>query len=250
MSTIIANEIAKMSHLRIGLVAGLYVLAVSGIASFQSFGSNITEHLADPGGAPWKILLSGMSLSLAIISPVLLAVMASRQVEIEHTGNGWLLSATTGVTPGRLCRAKFLVLGAITVTAITLQSLLVAGFGFLLGASSPFPTSHWLGYTASTMVVSLAVLAFQILLSAHVENQLVALGVSLVGIFLAIFGVVLPTWAAHLTPWSYYAMTNPADYVGTDLRYFELPYPSIAALAVMGTALFAFTTARFDTQEA
>ncbi|MEL4358472.1 MULTISPECIES: ABC transporter permease [unclassified Luteococcus] len=250
MSTVIANEIAKMRHLRIGLVAGLYVLAVSGIACFQSFGSSITKHLADPDGAPWKILLSGMSMALAMISPVLLAVLASRQVEMEHTGNGWLLSATSGVTPGRLCRAKFLVLGAITVVAIALQSLLVAGFGLLLGATSPFPASHWLGYTASIMVISLAVLAFQILLSAHVENQLVALGVGIVGIFLAIFGVILPTWVAHLTPWSYYSMTTPADYVGTDLRYFELPYPSIAALAVVGTAVFAFITARFDTQEA
>ena len=50
--------------------------------AFQSLVAGIDEHLADPGGAPWKILLTGLSRAFAMISPVLLAVLASRQVEM------------------------------------------------------------------------------------------------------------------------------------------------------------------------
>ena len=131
-----------------------------------------------------------------------------------------------------------------------MQSALLVGFAKLIGITSPFPASHWIGYTASIMVINLAVLAFQILLSATVENQLVALGVSIVGIFLALFSVILPSFLTHLTPWSYYALAAPADYVGVDLVYHDLPYLSIAGLAVVGGSLFTLITTRLNTREA
>lgn len=250
MSTVITNEFAKMRRLRIGQVAVLYLAAVVGMSAFQALGSGIDKQLGAADGAPWKNLLAGLSLSISMTAPVLLAVMASRQVEMEHSGNGWLMSATSGVTPGRLCRAKFAVLGLIVAVVTILQSGLLVGFGFLIGVTATFPAAHWAGYTASAVVVGLAVLAFQILLSAFVENQLVALGVGVLGIFLATFGVILPRWLAHLTPWSYYALTNPADYVGLDLVYLDLPYPSVVGLAVAAGTLFLLITAHFDTREA
>ena len=248
--TVVMNELAKIRHLRIGVIAITYLVAVVGLTAFQSLVAGIDEHRADPGGAPWKILLTGLSRAFAMISPVLLAVLASRQVEMEHTGNGWLLSATSGVSPGHLCRAKFIVLGLIVAPVTMMQSALLFGFAKLIGVTSPFPASHWIGYTASIMVINLAVLAFQILLSVMVENQLVALGVGIVGIFLALFGVILPRFLTHLTPWGYYALAAPADYVGVDLVYYNLPYLSIAGLAVVGGSLFMLVTTRFNTREA
>ena len=248
--TVVMNELAKIRHLRIGVIAIIHLVAVVGLTAFQSLVAGIDEHLADPDGAPWKILLTGLSRAFAMISPVLLAVLASRQVEMEHTGNGWLLSATSGVSPGHLCRAKFIVLGLIVALVTMMQSALLVGFAKLIGVTSPFPASHWIGYTASIMVINLAVLAFQILLSATVENQLVALGVGIVGIFLALFGVILPRFLTHLTPWGYYALAAPADYVGVDLVYHDLPYLSIAGLAVVGGLLFMLVTTRFNTREA
>lgn len=250
MNSVLTNEVTKMRHLRIGLLAGLFLAAVVGMTAFQSLGSRIDEALADPSGEPWKVLLGGFSFSSAMSASILLAVMASRQVEMEHAGNGWLMSATSGATPGRLCRAKFAVLGLIVALTTFAQSALLAGFGFLIGVTSPFPAGHWIGFTLSVTVVNLAVLGFQILLSAAVENQLIALGVGIVGILLATFGVLLPRWAAHLTPWSYYALTNPADYVGLQLVYLDIPYLSVLGLAVVGCGLFLLVTAHFDTREA
>ena len=142
------------------------------------------------------------------------------------------------------------MLGLIVALVTMMQSALLVGFAKLIGVTSPFPASHWIGYTASIMVINLAVLAFQILLSVMVENQLVALGVGIVGIFLALFGVILPRFLTHLTPWGYYALAAPADYVGVDLVYYNLPYLSIAGLAVVGGSLFMLVTTRFNTREA
>lgn len=240
--TAIINEFAKMRHLRVWLVVALLLLGVAGLAAFQSFGS--------PGGLSWKGLLADFSFALTLTSPLLLAVLASRQVEIEHLGNGWLLSATSGVTPGHLCRAKFLALGTLIVAATILASLILIAVGLLAEITSPFPVEHWLGYTATAVVINLAVLAFHTVLSARIENQLVCLGVGVVGIFLATFGTMFPAWAAHLTPWSYYALTAPADFVGMELVYLDIPYLSVLALAVIGSGLFLLITARFDAQEA
>ena len=75
------------------------------------------------------------------------------------------------------------------------------------------------------------------------------MGVGIVSIFLALFGVILPRFLTHLTPWSYYALAAPADYVGVDLVYHDLSYLSIAGLAVVGGLLFTLITTRFNTRE-
>ena len=198
---IVANEFAKMRHLRIGLIVALLLFGVAGLTAFQAS--------ASPGGFAWKVLLDGLGFGVIIISPLLLAVLASRQVEIEHLGNGWLLSATSGVTPGRLCRAKFLALGTLVVIATILQSLILIGFGLLVRITSPFPLEHWVGYTASVVVINLVVLAFHLLLSARTENQLVCLGVGVVGVFIGVFGSAFPDWLLYLTPWGYYPLAMP-----------------------------------------
>ncbi len=247
---ILANEFAKMRRLRIAVVVALLLLGVAGLTAFQTFASGMSLRPDDPNGFAWKILLSNLGFAVTLISPLLLAVLASRQVEIEHVGNGWLLSATSGVTPGRLCRAKLFALGTLVVAATILQSLLLIALGLLAGITSPFPLEHWSGYTASAVVINLAVLAFQLLLSARIENQLVCLGVGAVGGFVGTFGSAFPDWLSHLAPWGYYSLATPADYVGTELIYFDLPYPSILALAAVGGFLFLFVTGRFDRREA
>jgi hypothetical protein len=240
----VANEFAKMRRLRVGWSVGLLLVGVAGLTAFTSVAS------APDDDHVWRAVLANFGLATTLVPPVLLAVLASRQVEMEHRGNGWILSAAAGVTPGRLCRAKFLALGSLVVAATVATGLLLVASGLAAGARAPVPLGHWLGYTASAAVVHLAVLAFQILLSARVENQLVCLGTGVLGILLGTFGAVLPAWVSHLTPWGYYALITPADYVGADLVHLDIPYTSVAALAVVGGGLFLATTARFDRREA
>ncbi|MGC3021966.1 MULTISPECIES: ABC transporter permease [Brevibacterium] len=246
---LVVNEFAKMRHLRVGALVLVLLTGVVGLTAFRGLASGMTAQLGDPAGFPWKILLAGLGFSAGLISPLVIAAIASRQVEAEHAGNGWLLSATSGVTPGRMCRSKFLALGALVTAATVLQSLILIAIGFGLGITSPLPLEHWLGYTAAVIVVNLAVLAAHLLLSSTIENQLVCMGIAVIGLFIAVFGSALPDWLAMLTPWGYYALTAPADYIGTDLVYLDIPYLRVMLLGLVGVCLFSLITARFDRRE-
>ena len=244
----VANEFAKMRHLKVGVVATIMVLGVLALSLFAVVSS--PDFDPDTPEA-WNALLAGMSLGIPLISPLLLAVLASRQTDMEHQGNGWLMQSTAGITPGSLCRAKLAALGII-VTAVTIgTSLIVLAFGKLLaGILPPAPLAHWAGFTLCMLVVNLAVLALHILLSAKVENQLVALGIGVLGCILAVFSQGLPAAAAHITPWGYYALAQAAGYEGDQIQAQAIAYPSIAALAAIVGIVFAVLTFRFDRQEA
>lgn len=244
----VMNEFAKMRHLRVGVVAMVMVAAVLGLSLFTTLSSPDF----DPNSpSAWNGLLAGMSLGIPLIFPLLLAVLASRQTDIEHQGNGWLLQTTSGLTPGGVCRAKVIALG-IVVTAVTIgTSLLVLVAGKLLaGILPPVPLGHWVGFTGCMLVINIVVLALHILLSAKNENQLVALGIGVLGTILAVFSQGLPTAAAHLTPWGYYALAKAADYQDSGYTAVPLSYPSIAALGVTVGVLFFVVTHHFDRKEA
>lgn len=244
----VTNEFAKMRHLRVGLVAVLMALAVLGLSLFTVVSS--PDFDPDSPGA-WNALLAGMSLGIPLICPLLLAVIASRLTEVEHTGNGWLLQATAGPTPGSVCRAKLVALGLVVAATTLGTSLLVLLSGKLLvGMPAPPPLGHWTVFTLCMLAVNLVVLALHLLISAKVENQLAALGIGVLGCILAVFSQGLPTAAAHVTPWGYYALATAADYGDGGYIAVDVRYPSIIALLVIVGIAFALVTDRFDRREA
>lgn len=244
----VINEFAKMRHLKVGVFGLAMVVAVVALALFALV-SNPDVDLGD--SSAWNALLAGMSLGIPLVSPLLLAVLASRQTDMEHQGNGWLLQATSGLTPGGLCRAKFMALGLVVAVLTVVQSLLVLLAGKVLaGILPPAPLGHWAGFTLCMLAVNLVVLAMHILISAKVENQLVALGIGVLGTLLAVFSQGLPPVAAHLTPWGYYSLARAADYDVSEYVTLPLAYPSIAALTLVAALLFTVFTSRFDRQEA
>lgn len=244
---LVACEFVKLRHLRVGLTSVL--LAVAAIA--LTIVSAVTTPLfADPVTRSWEPLLAGLSLAIPLTSPLLIAVIASRLVDAEHQGNGWLLAQTAGTTPGALCRAKLVAL-AVPVTAATAAAVFgPMVFGFVVGIDrSPSPAVWW-EYLACVVVVNLVVLALHIVLAARIENQLVGLGIGVVGTVLAVFASGLPVAVRHLTPWGYYSLATVADYrngvlVPTDPFHF-----SIAALGVGATVSLILVTSRFDSREA
>ena len=63
----VANEFAKMKHLRIGLVAAVLVVAVA-LLSLYTVVSSPNFSPEDPGA--WNALLAGMSLGIPLLSPL------------------------------------------------------------------------------------------------------------------------------------------------------------------------------------
>ncbi len=247
MSDIVVNEFAKMRHLHVVLLVAVLVGVVTGIGLYAAVSNPDFDRIS---ASSWNTLLMGMGSGFTLAAPLLLAVVASRLVDAEHQGGGWLMSATSGVTPGELCRAKLLALGLLITGATVLVSAVFAAVGLAVGIGAPWPAGRWLGLTACLVVVSLALLALHVVLAARIENQLVSIGLGLLGAIVALISTAVPTWIAHLTPWGYYALSSAAGYVDGQLAGFAPSYLSVIGLAVVATAIFALFTRSFDRQEA
>lgn len=242
----IRTEFAKLRRQRIVLLALVLVAGVAGLSVLSALSAG-----TDPGSqSAWNALLAGMSLAFPLIAPLMIAVLASRVVDVEHQGQGWLASATAGVTPGALCRSKLVVLGILLGSAVLAASTLVLLSGFLLGYGPGVPLGTWAAFTLSVLVISLVLAALHVLLAARVENQLVGLGIGVLGTLLAVFASGLPSALAHATPWGYFALAQAADYRGGDIVTLPPAPLGITALALAGCAVFLLITSRFDRQEA
>ncbi|WP_432512833.1 ABC transporter permease [Kineococcus sp. SYSU DK001] len=245
----VGNEFAKMRRLRVAPVTALMVLGVVVLSCVELVSPTFADAAADPQGRAWERLLLGMSTAIPLVSPVLIAVLASRQVDVEHQGRGWMLSHGAGLAPGRLCRAKLLANGSVLAAATGVQSVLVAATGFAVGIAAPFPVALWLAYSGCVLAVNLVLLALHLLLAARWENQLIGTGLGLLGVFLAVIGSGAPRALAHLTPWGYYALSAPVDYRDAVLVDVAPSYGGVAALTVAAAAAFALLTARLDRKE-
>lgn len=245
---VIGNEFAKMRHLHTSLIAAAMTAAGLMLALFTVASSPETS-VETP--AVWDALLAGLSLGIPLVSPLLLAVMASRLVDIEHQGNGWLLQSTAAITPGAVCRAKTAALGLIVTASTIVTGILTVLVGKLLvGITAPIPLGRFTVFIGAMVIVNLALLALHVLISAKVDNQLVALGIGAFGCVAAVFSQGLPAAIAHITPWGYYALAKAADYQADGFVPQAVSVPSIAVLAIIVGAIFTVITHRFDRQEA
>jgi hypothetical protein len=238
-------EFRKMRRLRTLPVVLAMVVAVAALSSASLFASSTRATFDDPAAHPWAELLLHYTLVAAMTSPILAAVLASRQTDIEHAGGGWTLASTAGFAPGTLCRAKLAALGAVLLPAVGLQTVLVVGAGALAGIRVPIEAGPWIGYTLLLGLVDVALLAAHVWLAATVENQLVGVGVGLLGAFLALFALLVPGVAYWLPPWGGYALiSHVAQTGGGEVGYVTPPHPWIGGVLALVGAAFALSTRR------
>lgn len=243
---VVRNEFAKLRHLHIGAIAAMMIAAIFGLTLVGALSAATEE---DSTSLSWALPLAGLSLAFPIVSPLLIAVIASRTIEVEHQSNGWLSNRTTGVGTGRLIRAKFVSTGFVVVLSTVGASIAAVVLGALLRVAEPFPAGAWFGFTASIVITNLAILAVHLVVSTRVDNQLIPLGLGVLGTVVAICASGFPSLLTHVTPWGYYSLASAADYRGEHVVTLAPSYSSIIALGIVGAAAFSLATARSDRQE-
>jgi len=238
-----------MHRLHTAPIVIVMTVAVAALSCASLFSGSTRETFDDPAATPWAALLLTYTMMAAMTSPILTAVLASRQTDIEHSGSGWTLAATAGLTPGVLCRAKLAILSIILLPTVVLQSLLVIAAGKLAGIRVPLELGPWAGYTLLLFLVDIAFCALHIWLAATVENQLVSVGVGVLGAFLAVFMLLVPGMIGRFVPWGYYAVISHASQHDGGVAYVSPPYPWVAGFLLLVGVVFTLATQHLDRLE-
>jgi len=243
-------ELSKMRRLRVVPMCVVMVAAIVALTATHLGSESARAGFADPAAQPWEQLLLNYVMAAAMTSPVLVAVLAGRQVDIEHQGQGWTLARVAGLGPGRVCRAKATVLGTLLVLVVLVQTVLLAGAGLLAGIEVAFPLGLWVRYALTLALADLALLCVHLWLSARIDNQLVGVGVGLLGAFYAVFSLLTPPAVAYVLPWGYYAAISPVA-TGDGGRLVEATpvYPLLVLFLTVVVVLFVLACRRFDRAE-
>ena len=249
--TAVGVELLKMRRLRTPVITALIVGTSVALCSMSLFSASFTESSHDPHAMPWARLLLMTCFYNAMIGPILVSVLASRQTDIEHTGSGWNMAATSGLTPGTLCRAKLAALSLLIVPAVTVQSLGIIMLARFRGLSVALDVGPWTTYTTLLICVDLATCASFLWLAAVVENQLIVMSTGLLSGFIGIFTLLVPPEIVRWTPWGYYALITPAATRAaagsqTVVTYIDVPAGWIAGFLVLTALIFTVVTHRLN----
>lgn len=248
----VAQEMRKMRRLHTIPVVLVLVGALVAFSSMSFFGQSARLLRDDPSKWPWASALYGVVMVNALIQPILVAVIASRQVDVEHTGGGWTLNATLGRTPGAVCRTKLVVIAGLLGPALAVQMLATLAVGVASGVSVPIDWPQWTAFFVSVWAVDVALAAGHIWLSARFENQLVSMGVGVLGAFAAVYLLLAPTAVARWIPWGAYAMTAPVVFESMEaggVRYASIDVWWLAGFLILAAAAFTVGTRRMDRME-
>ncbi|MDO5098665.1 MAG: ABC transporter permease [Corynebacterium sp.] len=222
----IAVELRKLRRLKIPWLVAVLVVAVVALSSTTLF--------RDTDGVDMAGLLLAVTMAQALLSPVFVSIIASRLVEVEHEGNGWHLMAAAGVSRSRLCALKILLVSAIITVAVIVESTVL--YAVAIGDAIPetVNNSAWWGYFGWLALVNIVFVVFHVVIAAKVDNQLVNIGIGVLGAFIAVFSLLLPDTITRFIPWGCYALISPVGFGGLEkVVYIQPPYASIIGLVAV-----------------
>ena len=234
------TELNKLHRLRIAPLLLVMVVAVVLMSTFVMFKSNTTLDTIQ--------VMMLVSMMQTFLAPVFVSIVATRIVEIEHTGNGWQISGSVGTSKGKPCIIKALVAGVI-IAAATVVELAIIVLMALIRNVPGLELHVWISYGLCLIVVNLIIAMFHIALAAVVDNQLINIGVGILGGFIGVFSLLLPAVFAYWQPWGYYAVITPVADTANGIAYVQPNYWAVVLFACLGLAVFATSVKFLDYSE-
>lgn len=244
-------EIAKLRRTKVVLLGFLLCVGIVLFAGMNLFaGGRIEDFRADPG-TNWAGHIVGFCMALAFLSPLQLAVVASRVADTENVGGGWRLNAIAGVPPGTLIVRKFGVAAVLVAMFKFVEFTTILALPVLAGAPAPGPEMlvTWALFGLGALGTSLALLAVMLWLAAVTDSQIVVLAIGVVGGFLGIAALLSPTWLAAVNPFGYFAMLVPFTFDDSGIAPTAPHWLAWGAYIVVVAAVFAAATRMLNRKE-
>lgn len=187
------------------------------------------------------MLGTNLLLINTILTPLLLAVTASRMCDIEQMGNTytWIF---TMQSPETFLKSK-LTVGCIYLVIFDLVQTIF--YMVLNQMYTPGWSFHYLEFFISVLPIHVFLFLLQLLLSLHWENQLLPLFVSIGGTFIGLFSWFLNQIPLrYLLPWGYFAaLCNINMNYNSTTRYsyyYFISYPLPWLLVLLAATILLF----------
>lgn len=182
----------------------------------------------------------------AVFLPLTIAVMASRQMDMENAGATYKLLYTLQ-PKASLFTCKFMLSAGSLLLFFAAEVLLSILECRLTGITERFPTAAYLQLAGCGFLVSLLLLILQLYFSLRFKNQLYPLFIGVLGSFVGLFSLFEPFAAPvfYLLPWRYFRIcfsSYPAiDEVTDTLVLISAPFDTIGFfLLLIAIPLFFF----------
>lgn len=165
-------------------------------------------------GEGWLMMLYELPLLNGIMMPAVMAVVASRIVDIEHKGSTWKFLETVQ-DKSSIFKGKVLCGIVIIMLFCILQMVSVIMSGIILDYEGKPDIWAYGLYFAETLLISFAVFMLQMILSVFFTNQMAALSIGLCGSMAGLFLMFMPQWPLlrKILIWGCY---GAAMFVGMD----------------------------------
>lgn len=153
----------------------------------------------------WMLLLYNLAMVDAIVLPLSVAALASRNCELEHKGNTWKLLETM-TAPGKLYTVKLIWGALVLAVLLILRSGVFLALGIAMGFAGEPPLARFCLFTLISWAVSIMAYALQQGLSLRFSNQAVALVCGILGSFMGLLSLLFPPALTRCVPWGYYGL--------------------------------------------
>ena len=152
----------------------------------------------------WLMQFYNMPLLNAIFLPTLTAVLASRNMDLEHKGSLWKTLYTL-VSPAKLFFAKLLYGMTMLFSICVLQSVLLFINGTVFAFDGNPSIQNSALYFISTFSISFILYFIHSLLSFVFENQVISISIGLIGSLAGMFLMYIQDGIIQrLLPWGLY----------------------------------------------
>ncbi|WP_228463064.1 ABC transporter permease [Staphylococcus epidermidis] len=157
-----------------------------------------------------NMFISNMLTVNSMICPILIGILCSRIVDIEHQGNTFQLLNTSKQSIFNLFISKIsvatMILFIIDIAQLITIILISASHNLILNFSLIIK------FILSFIIVSFFLILIHTTISLFFEKQSISIVLALIGSFVGLVtGGMLPSYIKIFLPWQYYSLLNPVQ---------------------------------------
>lgn len=197
----------------------------------------------------YTYMQSNLLVLNSIFLSVTIAVMASRQMDMENKGNTYKLLCTLQ-KKSSIFSVKFILALCHLLLFFALETAAIYGFGKLVGFSEGFPLSDYIQLQGVAFLASALIFILQMFLSLRLENQLYPLFIGLIGSFIGLFSMFFPSGSTflYLCPWSYFTLGSSHIMVWDEetrtTSFLRIPFDKTGFLILLAALIIAYLAVR------